>query len=197
MTAALAIAACGASRAQAGDVAGPRPVRYACDDGTVVALEFRPRPSTVSVAVGDAPPVVLPRRRSGSGFHYADPYRSLRGKGDEIVWTDDAGVSRVCHLGAPIRIDLGAIGDDGLTGPPEGRRAVSYEFCVPDDPAAIAEVEHIDATVRVHRGSPGRVGCAAAQVLCVGSTHQPDFRGVLRRLAALRSVREIREAHFE
>ena len=37
-----------------------------------------------------------------------------------------------------VRFDLGAIGADGLEGPPDGRRAVDYEFCVPAEEAVVA-----------------------------------------------------------
>jgi hypothetical protein len=100
-------------------------------------------------------------------------------------------------LSPKIGLDLEAIDDDGLTGPPAGRRSVDYEFCVPDVPALLARVQTIDPSVRVYRGSHGRVGCGPSEALVIGNTHQPDWREVLRRLAALPYVRRIVQAHFE
>ena len=94
--------------------------------------------------------------------------------------------------GDKIRFDLAAFDDDGLTGPADGRRAGAYEFCIPARPEAEAEVRAIDPTVTVSPHSRGRIGCAVpAEVLCLGSTHQPRFRAVLQRLAALPYVARI------
>lgn len=92
---------------------------------------------------------------------------------------------------AKVHLDLAAINADGLTGPADGLRAVSYEFCIPATEAAVAEVTAIDRTVEVQRGARGRIGCSAEQYLCVGSTHQPGCRDVLLRLARLDYVAAI------
>ncbi len=92
---------------------------------------------------------------------------------------------------AKVHLDLAAINADGLTGPADGLRAVSYEFCIPATEAAVAEVTAIDRTVEVQRGARGRIGCSAEQYLCVGSTHQPGYRDVLVRLARLDYVAAI------
>jgi hypothetical protein len=47
------------------------------------------------------------------------------------------------------------------------------------------------------RGARGRIGCGTDEVLCLGSTHQPEWRQVLTNLARLPYVRRIAEAHFE
>jgi hypothetical protein len=98
---------------------------------------------------------------------------------------------------AKISFDLAAIDDTGLAGPLDGRVAVAYEFCIPDIAAYLAEVRHIDSTVRVQPGSPGRIGCGPDQVLCIGSTHQPDWRAVLKRLAALEYIARIDRSFAE
>lgn len=92
---------------------------------------------------------------------------------------------------AKVHLDLAAINAEGLTGPPDGLRAVSYEFCIPATEAAIGEVKAIDRTVEVQRGAHGRIGCGRDQYLCVGSTHQPDCKSVLIRLASLDYVAAI------
>jgi hypothetical protein len=93
-----------------------------------------------------------------------------------------------------IKFDLDKINEDGLQGPPDGLRSLAYEFCIPE--AKKAEVGRIDPTVQFSR-SPGRIGCGEGELLCIGETHQANYREVLAKLTALDYVREIREAHFE
>lgn len=96
-----------------------------------------------------------------------------------------------------IRFDLERLDADGLQGPPDGLRALHYEYCIPDHGYAIDGVSAIDPTLQIQRGSPGRVGCGEGELLCLGHTHQPDHRAVLEWLAALPFVGGIREAFFE
>jgi hypothetical protein len=96
-----------------------------------------------------------------------------------------------------VRFDLGAIGADGLEGPPDGRRAVDYEFCVPAEEAVVAEVRRIDPTAQAHPGVRGRSGCRRGQVLVMGNTHHARWRESLERLASLRYVQRIQRVDFE
>lgn len=96
-----------------------------------------------------------------------------------------------------IRFDLSQLDENGLVGPPDGKRALAYEFCIPAGDTYAAQVRAIDGSVEVHRGSRGRIGCVEGQVLCVGSTYQPRFRDVLDRLAELPYVERIEETVFE
>jgi len=48
-----------------------------------------------------------------------------------------------------IRLDLSALNEDGVYGPPDGLRAVSYEFCIPARQELVAEVRAIDRTIQV------------------------------------------------
>jgi len=59
-----------------------------------------------------------------------------------------------------LHFDLSQLNDQGLVGPPEGLRALSYEFCIPAVEAHVMEVEAIDSTIAIQRSSPGRIGCA-------------------------------------
>ncbi len=93
--------------------------------------------------------------------------------------------------------DLSELDEHGLIGPPDGKVAVSYEFCVPKDASVVDEVRTIDPSVAIQASSPGRVGCGPTQVLCIGSTHQPDFREILSRLCALDDITRIERAFFE
>jgi hypothetical protein len=85
----------------------------------------------------------------------------------------------------------------GLIGPPDGKRAVDYEFCIPGGEGFAAEVRAIDTTARLHPGSRGRIGCGPDEVLVIGNTHRPDFAFVLQRLAELPYVERIERAWFE
>jgi len=96
-----------------------------------------------------------------------------------------------------IRFDSSRLNSEGLVGPPDGLRALSYEFCIPAGEAHVEEVESIDSTIAIQRSSPGRIGCGEAGYLAIGHTHQPDFRQVLVRLSRLPYVDRIEQAHFE
>ena len=99
--------------------------------------------------------------------------------------------------GAGIGFDLDRLNAEGLVGPPDGLRALHYEYCIPDRPEPLAQVRAIDPTLEVNRGSPGRVGCGAGELLCLGHTHQPGHRKVLERLDSLPFTGAIRESFFE
>ena len=96
-----------------------------------------------------------------------------------------------------INFDTSAINSEGLQGPPGGQVSVSYEFCIPGTPQAIAEVQRIDPTAQCRMGSRGRIGCTPAQALCIGDTHQADWAKVLNDLAALPTIERIDRSYFE
>lgn len=101
------------------------------------------------------------------------------------------------EVAAKIAFDLSVLDDEGLQGPPDGKRALAYEFCIPDTPDCRGEVRGIDPTLEIHASSPGRIGCGSEQNLCIGSTHQADHIAVLQRLAALPYIERIQECFFE
>jgi len=139
--------------------------------------------------------------RSAARFRLEGDRLALRTIGGAMAVTlvqDSAAVSTsVPGAESGIRFDLDRLDADGLQGPPDGLRALHYEYCIPDQPEAIREVTAIDPTLQIQQGSPGRVGCGAGELLCLGHTHQPDYRAVLERLAALLFVTDIHEAFFE
>jgi META domain len=102
-----------------------------------------------------------------------------------------AGTGETGDPSRKVTFDLDQIDPTGLSGPPGGQVAVGYEFCIPATPGHLAEVQGIDPGVRAQPGSPGRIGCGPGQVLFLGSTHQPGWRSVLERLAALDYVARI------
>lgn len=92
-----------------------------------------------------------------------------------------------------IRFDLDQLDELGLYGPENGRRSLSYEFCIPNNLQAIEAVQDIDPTLVIYLQSPGRVGCGDMEVLAVGETHQPNYRDVLINLASLDAVDRIEQ----
>ena len=96
-----------------------------------------------------------------------------------------------------ISFDFEHLNEQGLYGPPDGLRALHYEFCIPADPRLVAQVRRIDPTIQIFKTSPGRIGCAEEEYLCIGNTHQPNFRNVLLNLAKLPQVKRIDQAFFE
>lgn len=98
---------------------------------------------------------------------------------------------------AKIEIDLARLDERGLRGPEDGKVAVAYEFTIPDTSETRAQVRAIDPTIEFMPGSRGRIGAAEDDLLCVGSTQQPEFREVLHKLAELPYVERIIQCHFE
>jgi hypothetical protein len=96
-----------------------------------------------------------------------------------------------------IAFDLSQFNADGLRGPPDGLRALHYEFCIPADQQVADEVMAIDSTVQVFVEEKGRIRCSGEEFLCLGNTHQKNFEEVLLSLAALPYVRTIEETFFE
>ena len=96
-----------------------------------------------------------------------------------------------------IQFDLNKLNDEGLQGAPDSLLALSYEFCIPDKIEYVSEVMAIDPTVVVYKQSPGRIGCTEQEYLCIGNTATDDYLEVLKNLAKLNYVKEIREAFFE
>lgn len=93
-----------------------------------------------------------------------------------------------------VEFDLTDIDRDGLR---HGQSAVDYEFCIPDTEEALATLRSIDPDVRVMATSRGRIGCRAQEILCIASTHHPDWRKRLRQIASLDFVHRIMETHYE
>jgi len=96
-----------------------------------------------------------------------------------------------------VTFDVRQLDKDGLYGPPNGKRALSYEFCIPNTEGHKAEVKRIDSTIRFFTRSPGRIRCDKSECLCIGTTYQKDFKRVLQSLASLEYVKVINECFFE
>ena len=95
-----------------------------------------------------------------------------------------------------IRFDFSQLDEQGLRGPQDGKVALDYEFCIPREEKYRKEVESIDPSLKLHTAR-GRIGCGRGQYLCLGNTHQENYREVLYRLAQLSYVERIEQAFFE
>lgn len=96
-----------------------------------------------------------------------------------------------------IKIDFNKLDNDGLSGPPDGKVAVNYEFCIPAEERYWLEVKKIDATAEKHARSAGRSNCGKTTWLVIGSTHQKNHRRVLYDLAALPYIQKIEPTFWE
>lgn len=96
-----------------------------------------------------------------------------------------------------ISLDFRQIDEQGLSGPPDGKTAVNYEFCIPPEESKWKEVSRIDPSAQKHAQSKGRINCEPGQWLVIGSTHQPEYKLKLYKLAALPYVSAIRQTFWE
>jgi len=97
-----------------------------------------------------------------------------------------------------IKFDLSEFTDEGLRERPKGEfSAISYEFCIPADEKILQEVQAIDSTAGVLKGSKGRSGCSDKEWLCIGNSHQAGFKKVITKLAGLSYIRKITETFWE
>lgn len=62
-----------------------------------------------------------------------------------------------------IHLDLAGLDADGLQGPAGGRRAMHYEFCIPELPQYEQAVRAIDPSIVLHRAAPEEWGVGRAR----------------------------------
>jgi hypothetical protein len=74
---------------------------------------------------------------------------------------------------------------------------INYEFCIPGNDETVKEVMSIDSTVGVYKNSKGRSGCSDAEWLCIGSSHQKNFKSIILALTKLNYIRKISETFWE
>lgn len=96
-----------------------------------------------------------------------------------------------------VGFDLKRLDKDGLYGPADGKRALSYEFCIPGTIENAREVMQIDPSIIIYKDSPGRLQCGKDQYLAMGDTFQVDYRATLKKLTELDYVTRIVEVFFE
>ncbi len=95
-----------------------------------------------------------------------------------------------------IHLDFKKLDAEGLSGPPGGKVAANYEFCIPAEEKYWREVKKIDSTL-TKNGGKGRIGCREGQWLVIGSTRQERYQRVLYDLAARPYVERIEETFWE
>lgn len=96
-----------------------------------------------------------------------------------------------------ITFDLELLDENGLYGPPDGKRSLDYEFCIPRETSYATQVQAIDPSVMLYPDSPGRMGCTDDQVLAIGNTHQPNAVSILMELANLAFIERIDRVDWE
>ena len=101
------------------------------------------------------------------------------------------------NLKNKIGFDLQSLDKDGLYGVSDGKRALSYEFCIPADVDVVRQVMDIDPSLIIYRQTKGRSGCTDKQYLAMGDTFQKDYRTTLQQLVNLKYVTRIVEVYFE
>lgn len=95
-----------------------------------------------------------------------------------------------------IKFDYKSLDDNGLVGSVDGKRSISYEFCLPNDIKLKRAVMVIDSSLKFQQGR-GRSNCSDKEILAIGNTHQAQAQRVLENLASLDYIREISETYWE
>lgn len=111
-----------------------------------------------------------------------------------------------CYINK-VKFDLSNINDEGLIGPPDGLRSVSYEFCIPLSDELLAHVLRIDPTIQHFQSSRGRIMCPEGQQLCIAETYSevrtptadgvPPWKDILCRLSSLEFIEKFERYYAE
>jgi len=98
-----------------------------------------------------------------------------------------------------INFDLNKFTKDGilLTSDKESSGYIDYEFCIPAGDEYFKEVSNIDSTLALYKTSKGRSKCSDLEWLCIGSSHQKNFKDVILALAKLSYIRQISQTFWE
>jgi membrane-bound inhibitor of C-type lysozyme len=76
---------------------GSRTVRFACEDGSAIAVTFTSAPETARVEQEGYTALVLPARIAGSGYRYVEGGAELRGRGMEVMWARPGALETTCR----------------------------------------------------------------------------------------------------
>ncbi len=96
-----------------------------------------------------------------------------------------------------IGFDLSQLDEEGLSKQPGGKVAIDYEFCIPAKEDIAKIVQDIDPSVRIQKTAKGRIECDETQWLCLGNTHQKDYKKILYDLTRLTYITRIEQNFFE
>lgn len=72
--------------------------RYVCTDGARLEVTFDRAAGRAFVSEDAGASIELPAQVSGSGFRYAAEGVEIRGRGDEALWTSQAGEQVSCRV---------------------------------------------------------------------------------------------------
>ena len=90
--------------------------------------------------------------------------------------------------------DINALDSDGLIGPPDGKVAVDYQFCIPKGEEFEKQILAIDPDLRISANSRF---CSGDQSVAFGTTHKPGNQEILRGLSELDFVKKINRVWYE
>ena len=96
-----------------------------------------------------------------------------------------------------IEFDISNLNQQGLYGPADGLRSLSYEFCIPAEEHFVSVIHNIDPDIKIHRQSPGRIACTTAEYLCMGDTYNKPYQKNFNELASLSFIKRIIQSVFE
>jgi hypothetical protein len=95
---------------------------------------------------------------------------------------------------AKIQFDYSALDENGLY---RGERSLDYEFCIPATETNRKTILDYEPDTRIMEKSKGRIGCKEGQWLCIVSTHDPEWKERLYKIASLSYVDRIIETVYE
>ena len=96
-----------------------------------------------------------------------------------------------------IEFDITKLNQQGLYGPADGLRSLSYEFCIPAEEHFVSTILIIDPEIKIYPQSPGRIGCTQAEYLCMGDTYNKPYQKNFNDLAKLSFIKRIIQSVFE
>jgi len=96
-----------------------------------------------------------------------------------------------------INFNLNELDEQGLIGPPTGKVALDYEFCIPRTEEHTAIIKKVNPRIKISPKSRGRIGCTRSQQLCIGTTGQENWKNILMETANLDFVEKIERTFYE
>ncbi len=96
-----------------------------------------------------------------------------------------------------IEFDITKLNQQGLYGPADGLRSLSYEFCIPAEEHFVSTILIIDPEIKIYPQSPGRIACTQAEYLCMGDTYNKPYQKIFNDLSDLSFIKRIIQSVFE
>lgn len=75
--------------------------------------------------------------------------------------------------------------------------SLAYEFCIPNNETYLDKIKEIDESISIYKSGSGRIGYSNNEILCIGETHNKDYKRILTQIAELEYVKSINESFFE